>query len=146
MPKPTSLPAALALCRTLMAAGLLVPLGAMASPAGDALRQLQGDDWVTRNTTLADLGITEPVVLSNSDARQEFYLPVPRGVPIADATLNFDAKYTKGEPGRTSLVLWADGVPLNAQRIADGDGRIAHGYTVDPRGRETGFLRVGVDW
>lgn len=129
-----------------MAAGLLLPLGAMASPAGDALRQLQGDDWVTRNTTLADLGISEPVVLSNSDARQEFYVPVPRGVPIADATLNFDAKYTKGEPGRTSLVLWADGVPLNAQRIADGDGNIAHGYTVDPRSRETGFLRVGVDW
>lgn len=146
MPKPTSLPAAQALCRALMAAGLLLPLGAMASPAGDALRQLQGDDWVTRNTTLADLGISEPVVLSNSDARQEFYVPVPRGVPIADATLNFDAKYTKGEPGRTSLVLWADGVPLNAQRIADGDGNIAHGYTVDPRSRETGFLRVGVDW
>jgi len=129
-----------------MAAGLLLPLGAMASPAGDALRQLQGDDWVTRNTTLADLGIGEPVVLSNSDARQEFYLPVPRGVPITDATLNFDAKYTKGEPGRTSLVLWADGVPLNAQRIADGDGTVARGFAVDPRSRESGFLRVGVDW
>ena len=146
MSKSTPFPAALTLCRALMAAGLLLPLGAMASPAGDALRQLQGDDWVTRNTTLADLGIGEPVVLSNSDARQEFYLPVPRGVPIADATLNFDAKYTKGEPGRTSLVLWADGVPLNAQRIADGDGTVARGFAVDPRSRESGFLRVGVDW
>ena len=86
-PAPTT-PVTRTLCRALMAAGLLLPLAAMASPAGDALRRLQSEDWVTRNTTLQDLGITEPVVLSNSDARQEFYLPVPRGVPISDATLN----------------------------------------------------------
>jgi hypothetical protein len=129
-----------------MAAGLLLPLTAMASPAGDALRRLQSDDWVTRNTTLQDLGISEPVVLSNSDARQDFYLPVPRGVPISDATVNFDAKYTKGEPGRTSMVLWLDGVPQSAQRIADGDGTVTRNLAVERRSRESGFLRLGVDW
>lgn len=147
MPHPAlTTPVTRTLCRALMAAGLLLPLAAMASPAGDALRRLQSDDWVTRNTTLQDLGITEPVVLSNSDARQDFYLPVPRGVPISDATLNFDAKYTKGEPGRTSMVLWVDGVPQAAQRIADGDGTVDHNLQVEPRRRETGFLRLGVDW
>nr|WP_256942929.1 cellulose biosynthesis cyclic di-GMP-binding regulatory protein BcsB [Achromobacter xylosoxidans] len=120
MPHAPHLHAARTLCRALIAAGLLLPLGAMASPAGDALRRLLGDDWVTRDTSLEDLGIREPVVLSNSDARQEFYLPVPRGVPIADATLDFDARYIKGEPGRASMVLWVDGVPQTAQRIADG--------------------------
>lgn len=144
-PSPYS-PVARTLCRALMAAGLLLPMGAMASPAGDALRHLQGDDWVTRNTTLQDLGITEPVVLSSSDARQEFYLPVPRGVPISDATLSFDAKYTKGEPGRTSMVLWVDGVPQAAQRIADGDGSVDRTLNVEQRNRATGFLRLGVDW
>jgi len=139
-------PVARTLCRALMAAGLLLPLAAMASPAGDALRRLQSDDWVTRNTTLQDLGISEPVVLSNSDARQDFYLPVPRGVPISDATLNFDAKYTKGEPGRTSMVLWVDGVPQSAQRIADGDGTVTRNLAVERRSRESGFLRLGVDW
>lgn len=59
MPKPSFFSAALTLRRALMAAGLLLPLGTLASPAGDALRQLQGDDWVTRNTTLADLGISD---------------------------------------------------------------------------------------
>ncbi|MNK16326.1 Bacterial cellulose synthase subunit [compost metagenome] len=135
-----------ALCRVLMAAGLLLPLGALASPAGDALRRLQSDGWVSRSTTLEDLGIAEPVVLSNSDARQEFYLPVPRGVPIADATLNFDARYNKGEPGTTSMVLWLDGVPQAAQRIADGEGSAARSLNVERRGRENGFLRLGVDW
>ncbi|KAG1216426.1 hypothetical protein G6F35_010019 [Rhizopus arrhizus] len=74
------------------------------------------------------------------------FLPVPRGVPISDATLNFDAKYTKGEPGRTSMVLWVDGVPQAAQQIADGDGTVDHNLQVEPRRRETGFLRLGVDW
>ncbi|UAN02698.1 cellulose biosynthesis cyclic di-GMP-binding regulatory protein BcsB [Achromobacter mucicolens] len=134
------------LCRALIAAGLLAPLAAMASPAGDALRRLQSDDMVTRSTTLEDLGINEPVVLSNSDARQEFYMPVPRGVPVTDARLDFDARYTKGEPGRTSMVLWLDGVPQAAQRIADGDGSASRTLAVERRTRESGFLRVGVDW
>ncbi len=134
------------LCRALAAAGLLAPLGAMASPAGDALRRLQTDDLVARSITLEDLGVGEPVVLSNSDARQEFYLPVPRGVPITDARLDFDARYTKGEPGRTNMVLWLDGVPQTAQRIADGEGSASRGLGVEGRNRESGFLRVGVDW
>ncbi|CAB3686283.1 hypothetical protein LMG26690_01857 [Achromobacter animicus] len=134
------------LCRALVAAGLLAPLAALASPAGDALRRLQSDDMVTRSTTLEDLGITEPVVLSNSDARQEFYLPVPRGVPVTDARLDFDARYTKGEPGRTSMVLWLDGVPQTAQRVADGEGSASRTLAVERRTRESGFLRLGVDW
>ena len=77
----------------MIAAGLALPMAAVASPRR-RLRRLQSDDWITRDTSLADLGISEPVVLSNSDAHQDFYLPVPRGVPIADATLNFDARYT----------------------------------------------------
>ncbi|KGD97122.1 hypothetical protein JL37_07360 [Achromobacter sp. RTa] len=146
MPNASHSSAARTLRRALMAAGLLLPLGALASPAGDALRRLQDDGWVTRDVSLQDLGIREPVVLSNSDARQEFYLPVPRGVPISDAALSFDARYTKGEPGRTSMVLWVDGVPQAAQRIADGEGSVARSLNVERRSRETGFLRLGVDW
>ncbi|WP_419342592.1 hypothetical protein ACM1PE_04225 [Achromobacter sp. PD1] len=146
MPHAPHSPAARTLCRALIAAGLLLPLGAMASPAGDALRRLLGDDWVTRDTSLEDLGIREPVVLSNSDARQEFYLPVPRGVPIADATLDFDARYIKGEPGRASMVLWVDGVPQTAQRIADGEGSATRKLNVEQRVRDTGFVRLAVDW
>lgn len=146
MPNSQHAPAFRMLCRALMAAGLLAPLAALATPAGDALRRLQSDDLVTRSTTLEDLGVSEPVVLSNSDARQEFYLPVPRGVPITDAKLDFDARYIKGEPGRTSMVLWLDGVPQTAQRIADGEGTASHDMNVERRSRETGFVRLGVDW
>lgn len=146
MHRNTFPPIASHLRRALIAAGLALPMAAVASPAGDALRRLQSDDWITRDTSLADLGISEPVVLSNSDAHQDFYLPVPRGVPIADATLNFDARYTKDEPGRTNLVLWADGVPLAAQNIADGNGPVLRNLPLEQRLRSTGFLRLGVDW
>ncbi|MBP6706858.1 MAG: cellulose biosynthesis cyclic di-GMP-binding regulatory protein BcsB [Achromobacter sp.] len=146
MHRNTFRPIASHLRRALIAAGLALPLAAVASSAGDALRRLQSDDWITRDTSLADLGINEPVVLSNSDAHQDFYLPVPRGVPIADATLNFDARYTKDEPGRTNLVLWADGVPLAAQNIADGNGPVLRNLPLEQRLRSTGFLRLGVDW
>lgn len=146
MHRNTFPPIASHLRRALVAAGLALPMAAVASPAGDALRRLQSDDWITRDTSLADLGISEPVVLSNSDAHQDFYLPVPRGVPIADATLNFDARYTKDEPGRTNLVLWADGVPLAAQNIADGNGPVLRNLPLEQRLRSTGFLRLGVDW
>lgn len=145
-PSALPVPAARVLCRALMMAGMMLPLTGLASPAGDALRRLQGDDWVTRSTTLQDLGVKEPVVLSNSDARQEFYLPVPRGVPISNATLSFDAKYAKGEPGRTTMVLWVDGVPQTAERIADGDGSASRTLGIEPQRRESGFLRLGVDW
>lgn len=146
MHRNTFPPIASHLRRALVAAGLALPMAAVASPAGDALRRLQSDDWITRDTSLADLGISEPVVLSNSDAHQDFYLPVPRGVPIADATLNFDARYTKDETGRTNLVLWADGVPLAAQNIADGNGPVLRNLPLEQRLRSTGFLRLGVDW
>lgn len=145
-PSALPVPVARVLCHTLMMAGLAMPLSSLASPAGDALRRLQGDGWITRDTTLLDLGVKDPVVLSNSDARQEFYLPVPRGVPISDATLTFDARYAKGEAGRTTLVLWLDGVPQTAERIADGDGSVTRSLNVDNRNRESGFLRLGVDW
>ncbi|QYJ23023.1 cellulose biosynthesis cyclic di-GMP-binding regulatory protein BcsB [Achromobacter sp. ES-001] len=145
-PSALPVPVARVLCHALMMAGLAMPLSSLASPAGDALRRLQGDGWITRDTTLLDLGVKDPVVLSNSDARQEFYLPVPRGVPISDATLTFDARYAKGEAGRTTLVLWLDGVPQTAERIADGDGSVTRSLNVDNRNRESGFLRLGVDW
>ena len=92
MHRNTFPPIASHLRRALIAAGLHCPW-----PPWQAARRRGAcsDDWITRDTSLADLGISEPVVLSNSDAHQDFYLPVPRGVPIADATLNFDARYTR---------------------------------------------------
>ena len=53
---------------------------------------------------------------------------------------------TPDEPGRTNLVLWADGVPLAAQNIADGNGPVLRNLPLEQRLRSTGFLRLGVDW
>jgi len=146
MPLPRRLPAVPPLGPALLALAVMLPGTAGASPAGDALRRLQADNWVARSVSLEDLGIRQPVVLADSDARQDFYLPIPRHVPLADAALRFDGAYLKGEPGSTSLVLWTDGLPTAAQRIPDGRGPVTQVLGLSADSRETGFVRLGVDW
>ena len=144
MHRNTFPPIASHLRRALIAAGLHCPWPPWQA-RGRRLRRLQSDDWITRDTSLADLGISEPVVLSNSDAHQDFYLPVPRGVPIADATLNFDARYTRMN---RAAPTWSCGPTACRWRrnIADGNGPVLRNPPLEQRLRSTGFLRLGVDW
>lgn len=95
--------------RLICMVGLSVPLIAMASPAGDALQRLQGDTWVTRSFALSDLGFTDAVLLNGFDAKQEFYLPVPRTLPLAEASIDFSGRYYKAEEGRTAMLLSVKG-------------------------------------
>ncbi|QVQ28240.1 cellulose biosynthesis cyclic di-GMP-binding regulatory protein BcsB [Achromobacter deleyi] len=139
-------PATRVLNRAMIAAGLLIPVVAIASPASDALRRQQADSWVSRSTALSDLGITAPVVLDNGDSRHDFYLPVPKGVVLDNAAITFDARYLKGESGRTNLVLSVDGQPVSAENIADGSGLVNRNIPVQARARSNGFVRLGVDW
>jgi len=132
-------------CLTLFAS-LLLPATAFASPAGDAIRQLSAAVPLTRSVTLADLGITTPVVLAGDDANQDFYLPVPKGLALSDASIVFDGKYLKGDIGDANLVLSVDGVPLSAQRMSDGEGLIAKTLAIDAQPHYTGFVRLSVNW
>jgi len=127
-------------------ASLLLPIATFASQAGDALRQLNAALPLTRSITLADLGITTPLVLAGDDASRDFYLPVPKGLALNDASIVVDGKYLKGATGDTHLVLSVDGVPLSALRIGDGDGLVAQTLAIDAQARDTGFVRLGVNW
>ncbi|MBO9643361.1 MAG: cellulose biosynthesis cyclic di-GMP-binding regulatory protein BcsB [Pseudacidovorax sp.] len=126
--------------------GLLAPVAALASPAGDALQRLQGETWVTRSFTLADLGITRTVLLTGFDAKQEFYLPVPRNVAIADAGIDFRGRYYKPEEARTSMTLAVNGRPSYATRVDTAEGDASQVLKVDTRTIVDGFLRLGVSW
>ncbi|WP_022981219.1 cellulose biosynthesis cyclic di-GMP-binding regulatory protein BcsB [Ideonella sp. B508-1] len=117
-----------------------------ASPLTGALQQLQGDTWVTRSFTLADLGITQTVLMSGFDSRQEFFVPVPRSVPIAEAGIDFKGRYYKAEEGRTSVLLSVNGRPSHAQQIESAEGDAGQVLKVDPRTITGGFLRLGVNW
>ena len=95
--------------RLLVLACLSTPLLALASPAGDALARLHGETWVSRSFALSDLGFGEDVLLNGYDSRQEFYLPVPRTLRLADASIDFRGRYYKAEEGRTSMLLFVNG-------------------------------------
>ncbi|MGU7770242.1 hypothetical protein ACV229_08660 [Burkholderia sp. MR1-5-21] len=124
---------------------MLVPNIGYASPLGDGIRLLGADANVTRSVTLADLGLTAPVVLAG-DTNHDFYLPVPKGVPLADASIAFDGHYVKGEPGTAAMVVSVDGQPMVSQAVPDGDGPVQRSIAVSARPRETGFVRLGVNW
>ncbi|CAN0625353.1 conserved protein of unknown function [Burkholderia multivorans] len=126
-------------------ASLCAPLAGHASGLGDGIRQLGASRAVTRSVSLADLGVNAPVSLVG-DARQEFYLPVPKGQTLADASIAFDGRYLKGQPGLASMVLTVDGEPLVSQSLPDGGGPLQRAIAVSPRPRDTGFVRLGVNW
>ncbi|NYT58420.1 hypothetical protein H0A65_05710 [Alcaligenaceae bacterium] len=125
---------------------LIAPMVGIASPVSDALLQLRTDVSVNRSVALSELGFKEPVVLSGENAQQEFYLPVPKGTKLADATIHFDATYLKGEDGWTSMVLSVDGKPQVTNRITSGEGRLSNILDVGVQARTDGFVRFGVNW
>lgn len=129
-----------------MMAALALPLSSVASPAGDALRELAHDSWVNRSLSLQDLGISEPAVLKMSENRQDYYLPVPRGVPISDASLTVNGQYLRGEDVPATLGVAIDGRPVVAQRVVEREGGLSHPFPLDARARESGFVHLQVDW
>ncbi|WP_296256868.1 MULTISPECIES: cellulose biosynthesis cyclic di-GMP-binding regulatory protein BcsB [unclassified Pseudomonas] len=116
------------------------------SPLSQAISRLNADTRQQRVIELRDLGIDRPIVLNASDARRELYLPVPAGVPLTDATLNFDASYLNGEAGRNTLLLSLDGYPVRALGLNEGEGDASAVLGVDKAARDSGSVRLGINW
>lgn len=117
-----------------------------ADPVAAALSSLASDATVTRSVTLRELGFDRPDVLASMDARREVYLPVPAGIPIDAATLDFDARYMRAIPGRSTLLMSLDGYPVSARAFTNEGGDASLAIGVDGEPRPTGFLRLGVAW
>ncbi len=130
---------------SLIGLGALFAQAALASAVGDGIRELGAPQSLRRSVALKDLGVTDPVVLSGM-ASQEFYLPVPRGLPLSDASLAFEGRYLKGEAGTTSMVLSLNGSPAAAQAITDGEGTLQRSMAVGQPPRSAEFVRLGVNW
>lgn len=130
----------------LLLAPFALPLTAHASPSSDALRTLAQDDWVTRSVSLAELGITNPVVLDQSDNHQAFFLPVPKGVALSEAVIEVRGDFIRGEAIAPTLKMAVDGRPLLAQRVSDEAGKISRTLPVEARGHANGFVHFSLDW
>lgn len=130
---------------SLLGLGALFAQTASASALGDAIRQLGASDGLQRSVTLKELGIVDPVVLAGT-ATQDFYLPVPRGLPLGDASIAFDARYLKGEPGTSTVVISLNGTPAVSQTVPDGEGTLQRNLPVAQPARASDFVRLGVNW
>ena len=127
-----------------------VPVAAQDASGGDAtaaaLAVLLNDRQVTRTVTLRELGFDRPDVLASIDARREIYLPVPAGIPIEAASLDFDARYLRAVPGRSTLLMSLDGFPVSARAFTNDSGDASVRVGVDGEARPSGFLQLGLAW
>lgn len=130
---------------TLLALGATQTLAATQDVA-TTLRQLSANTELQREITLRDIGFEKPEILVSSDARRELYFPVPAGLPLKDATLEFAASYLRGDGGRTTLLLSLDGYPVSARAFTEDQGDASLSLGVDGRPRPDGFVRLGAVW
>ena len=138
----------------LAAVAAIVPMLVSAQPApavqgaspADVFRRMSADNWIPRSVTLAELGFTGPVVLGYPDTLREIYLPVPTGVPLANAALQMDANYVRADGGRTTMILSVDGYPVSARPFTAERGDASLTLAIDGGPRPSGFVRFNIDW
>lgn len=123
-----------------------LPFAACGSEVSDALAKLSADTTITREISLREVGLREPIILNASDARREIFLPVPPGISISEANLQLDARYLRGEGGRTTFVVSLDGYPVSSRSFSQPEGDASLAIGVDGAPRENGFVRLGAAW
>lgn len=114
--------------------------------AAGAFSRLSTDSLASRVVTLSQLGLQDTVIGGAADARRQFYIPVPAGIPITDAALQMDAKYLRADGGRTTVLLSLDGTPVLGRSFQQEQGDASASVGVDGRARRSGYLRVGMAW
>lgn len=133
----------------LAAAILLSTVTATASSAdgvGRHFLQMASDQSVQRQVTLKELGITTPLIFTGVESQRELFLPVPAGVQVTNAALQFNASYLRADGGRTSMALSVDGYPTVARRLAEEQGDLSQGIAIPGQARADGFVKFGVKW
>ncbi|MNR88138.1 Bacterial cellulose synthase subunit [compost metagenome] len=117
-----------------------------ADGVGRYFQQMAVEQSVTRQVTLKELGITAPMIFTGADSQRELFLPVPAGIPVNNAALQFGASYLRADGGRTSMTLSVDGYPVVARRLAEDQGDLSQGVAIAGQPRTDGFVRFGIHW
>ncbi|QTL02754.1 hypothetical protein J5J86_18530 [Aquabacter sp. L1I39] len=121
------------------------PPAAPAETLAEAIRALS-DGTVQVSVALSELGIARPINLSGTDSRRSLFLPVPSGIPIKDAVVTLDARYLRGDGGRTTVVAYVDGTAQWASAPSDPEGVISTPMSISGRPRNSGFVELSVAW
>lgn len=106
----------------------------------------EGAKWGTYRQTLHNTGVTQAVVLGSVGQSREFFLPVPRGVPVRDLALSFRARYLLGQSSGGTLQLMLDDEPVFARTYTGERGDIDVSLPLTVLRAESGFVRLRVNW
>lgn len=117
-----------------------------AGEIADALDVLVDHKTVQRSVSLNDLGISVPLSLTASSARQDIYIPVPAGVDLLTPMLEFEGHYLRADGGETTYTLSLDSHVVAAGTLQDDEGRMDVRIGVDGLARNNGFVNLGVNW
>lgn len=116
-----------------------------ATSLAEAIKALS-DGTVQVSVALSDLGIVRPINLSGTDSRRSLFLPIPAGIPIKDAVVTLDARYLRGDGGRTAVVAYVDGTAQWASSPAEPEGTFSTPMRISGQPRASGFLDLTVSW
>ncbi len=141
-----ALPAGMLALMLLSGTALAQVADPVSTSLASALQERVQDRRVTRQISLADMGMETPVVFQGMDMRREIYLPVPAGVPIHDAGIQVNGEYMRADGGRTTAVFSIDGDPQVARNFEGDKGVVDLSLPVNGSPRPSGFVRFGVAW
>lgn len=133
-------------CVAIMAAAPAATASAQSNAIRDAIERLAESARISREITLKELGFSVPALLSGTDARREFYLPVPAGIAITDAVLDVRGHYLRTDGGKATLLLSLDGSPVWATAFSQDRGDLNISLPIDGAPRRGGFVRLEAAW
>lgn len=79
----------------------------------------------TRALTLFDLGLSQPVSLSNHGVEQHFYFPVPQGVKLRDAHIEIHGTYLHPFPEAAAITLLVNDTPVYTYQLPGKNGGVS---------------------
>lgn len=101
--------------------------------------------WAQQAHSLRTMGIELQPLTAGPDGYKEIYFPVPADVPLDEAELTFKARYLMDEVG-AQLQLLVDGQPMITRSFSAKEGLIDISLPLDPQTRQSGFVRLGINW
>jgi len=125
---------------------IVLPQESKAGEVADALHSLAADSTVQGQISLDDIGFRTSVLLNDADPKREIYFPVPPGIPLMNAVLDFDGRYSLGEGGKATFTLSLDGYAVSARSMTGEAGDASLRIGVDGAPRSGGFVRLGLAW
>lgn len=124
----------------------IVPARAASGPAGSQFAAWREQPLISRSISLAQLATSQTIVLKGRNSTQEFFFPVPAGIPLQNAELHFAGHYLRGDGGRTNLLLAIDGTPISSRKLDSDAGDASQALAVGNTPRRNGFVQLRVNW